>query len=303
MEKAETVEEFYKRINHNTSKLSLHNVGLGLGHFNIFPRAFCSPHTNYSRRDYYKVSYIIGTGKLYYANQWIHIDRPALMFSNPMVPYLWEAESPEQSGWFCLFTEDFIQHDERILSLQDSPLFKAGARPVYFLNEDQQEEISSIFRKMQQELHSDYVHKFNVLRNYLHLVIHEAMKWCATDRFEKPVNASVRITNLFLDLLERQFPIDAPDLVVQLRSPKSFAHQLSVHVNHLNRSVREVTGKTTTGHISDRILKEAVALLRHSDWNISEIAYSLGFEYPAHFTSFYKKKTGQSPAALRKSIV
>ncbi|WP_018630729.1 helix-turn-helix domain-containing protein [Niabella aurantiaca] len=303
MEKPETIEEFYKRINHNTSKLSLQNVGLGLGHFNIFPRSFCSPHTSYSRRDYYKVSYIIGTGKLYYANQWIHIDRPALMFSNPLVPYSWEAESEEQAGWFCLFTEDFIQHDERILSLQDSPLFKAGARPVYFLNEQQQEEISNIFRKMLQEMHSDYAHKFSVLRNYLHLVIHEAMKWCATDKFEKPVNAGARIAHLFLELLERQFPIDAPDLVLQLRTPQSYARQLSVHVNHLNRSVKEVTGKTTSTHIADRVLKEAEALLRHSDWNISEIAYSLGFEYPAHFTNFYKKKTGQSPAGRRKSIV
>ncbi|MGJ7031930.1 helix-turn-helix domain-containing protein [Niabella hirudinis] len=303
MEKPETIEAFYKRINHNTSKLSLHNVGLGLGHFNIFPRSSCSPHTNYSRRDFYKVSYIIGTGKLYYAHQWIAIDRPALMFSNPLVPYSWEAASPEQAGWFCLFTEDFIRHDERVSNLQESPLFKAGACPVYFLNEQQQAEISGIFRKMEQEMHSDYTHKFSMLRNYLHLVIHEAMKWCATDKFEKPVNASARITNLFLDLLERQFPIDAPDLVLQLRAPQNYAHQLSVHVNHLNRSVKEVTGKTTSVHISDRILKEAVALLRHSDWNISEIAYSLGFEYPAHFTNFYKKKTGQSPASVRKSIV
>ncbi|MBO9592188.1 MAG: helix-turn-helix transcriptional regulator [Niabella sp.] len=303
MEKPETVEAFYKRINHNTSRLSLHNVGLGLGHFNIFPRSFCSPHTSYSRRDYYKVSYIIGTGKLYYANQWIYIDRPALMFSNPLVPYSWEAESAEQGGWFCLFTEEFIRHDERMISLQDAPLFKAGARPVYFLNEQQQQEISNIFRKMQEELQSDYVHKFSVLRNYLHLVIHEAMKWSATDRFEKPVNASARITHLFQELLERQFPIDAPDLTLQLRTPQQYAHQLSVHVNHLNRSVKETTGKTTSTLISDRVLKEAVALLRHSDWNISEIAYSLGFEYPAHFTNFYKKKTGQSPAALRKAIV
>ncbi|AHF15762.1 helix-turn-helix domain-containing protein [Niabella soli] len=303
MNKTETVSDFYKRINRNTPPLSLHNVGLGLGHFNIFTRDHCSLVTNYTRRDFYKVSYIIGTGKLHYANEWIYIDRPALMFSNPMIPYSWEAESVVQKGWFCLFTEDFILPDKRTSSLQDTPLFKTGARPVYFLNDEQQQEISAIFRKMEQEMQSDYVHKFSMLRNYLHLIIHEAMKWCAADKFEQQSNAGARITNLFLELLERQFPIDEPDRTVQLRAPQDYAHQLSVHVNHLNRSVKEATGKTTSTLISDRILKEAQALLVHSDWNVSEIAYSLGFEYPAHFTNFYKKKTGQSPAALRKSIV
>ncbi|ANH79705.1 transcriptional regulator [Niabella ginsenosidivorans] len=301
MNKTETVEDFYKRVNEQLPKHSLQNAGLG--HFNIFSRDSCSAVTSYSRRDFYKVSYIIGTGKLHYANEWIYIDRPALMFSNPMIPYSWEAESAEQKGWFCLFTEDFILQDKRVTSLQDTPLFKTGARPVYFLNEQQQQEISTIFRKMEQEMQSDYMHKFSMLRNYLHLVIHEAMKWCVADTFEKSTNAGARITNLFLELLERQFPIDEPDRIVQLRTPQHYARHLSVHVNHLNRSVKEATGKTTSAHISDRILKEARALLLHSDWNVSEIAYSLGFEYPAHFTNFYKKKTGQSPAALRKSIV
>jgi len=76
-----------------------------------------------------------------------------------------------------------------------------------------------------------------------------------------------------------------------------------VHVNHLNRSVKEVTGKTTSEHIAARIVQEASALLTHTDWNISEIAYSLGFEYPSYFTLFFKKHTGVSPNRLREATV
>jgi AraC-like DNA-binding protein len=78
----------------------------------------------------------------------------------------------------------------------------------------------------------------------------------------------------------------------------TFAEQLSVHVNHLNRAIRETTGKTTTAHISERIANEAIALLRHTNWNISEISYSLGFEEPAHFNNFFKKQTSQTPRFL-----
>ena len=60
----------------------------------------------------------------------------------------------------------------------------------------------------------------------------------------------------------------------------------SVHVNHLNRAAKTVTGKTTTKHINDRIINKAKTLLKNTDWNASEIAYSLGYEYPTYFTTF-----------------
>ena len=74
---------------------------------------------------------------------------------------------------------------------------------------------------------------------------------------------------------------------------------LSVHVNYLNSSVKEVTGKPTTTHIAERIISEAKALLQHTDWNIAEIAYALGFEYPTYFNNFFKKKTGHIPKSVR----
>lgn len=302
MEHPESIQDFYTRYSGGGLKpISLNNAGLG--HFNVFRRDNCSLVTNYSRRDYYKVAFIIGTGTVHFANQWIYIDQPALLFSNPLVPYSWEADSAEQKGWFCLFTEDFIRHDEKTVSLQDSPLFRIGASPVYFLDKTQQKEVAGIFEKMEQEMVSDYPHKFSVQRNYLHLIIHQAMKCSTEAKFEKSINAGTRITNLFLELLERQFPIDSPELVLNLRTPQHYAHHLSVHVNHLNRSVKQTTGRTTSAHITSRVVKEANALLLHSDWNIAEIAYSLGFEYPAHFTNFYKKHTGQSPVTLRKELV
>ncbi|WP_316835091.1 helix-turn-helix domain-containing protein [Pedobacter nutrimenti] len=298
MNTTETVQDFYARLPHiNPSGLSINNAGPG--HFNVFTRSSCQHTTFYSRRDFYKVSLVIGTGRLHYADKWIEIDRPALLFSNPMIPYSWEAGSDEQEGWFCLFTEAFVHSQERKETLQDSPLFRVGGTPIFFIDEQQLEEISFLFKKMMREMNSDYVHKFDLLRNYMHAIIHEAMKMQPAENFEKPVNASSRITSLFLELLERQFPIDTPEAALQLKTANHFAENLSVHVNHLNRSVKEITGKTTTEHISARIVKEAIALLRHTDWNISQIAYSIGFEYPAYFNNFFKKQTGLTPGEAR----
>ena len=73
---------------------------------------------------------------------------------------------------------------------------------------------------------------------------------------------------------------------------------LNVHVNYLNRAVKEVTGKPTTTHITERIISEAKALLQHTDWNIADIAYALGFEYPTYFNNFFKRLTGTNPKVL-----
>ncbi|WP_336687913.1 helix-turn-helix transcriptional regulator [Chryseobacterium bernardetii] len=301
MESNESLQGFYKRNAPDFTSLCL---GVNkMGHFNVFSREHCSLLSPYSRRDYYKISLIIGKGKLHYADKWIYVDRPALLFSNPIVPYSWEAEDDDQKGWFCLFTESFLQNGSRLGNLQDSPLFKIGGTPVFFLEKEQQEVLSDLYTKMMTEIESDYVHKYDMLRAYLHLMIHETMKMHPAETFEPYQNASQRVASLFMELLERQFPIDSPEAFLKLKTPNDYAQSLSIHVNSLNRSVKEVTGKTTSQQITARVIQEANALLTHTDWNIAEIAYGLGFEEPAYFTNYFKKQTGIAPNALRINLV
>jgi len=102
-------------------------------------------------------------------------------------------------------------------------------------------------------------------------------------------NGPVRITSLFNELLEKQFPIQSPTEKIKLRFPIDFADELCMHVNHLNRSLKIVTGKTTSNLIANRLMKEAAFLLLHTHWNITEISWCLGFEELPHFIKFFKK--------------
>jgi AraC-like DNA-binding protein len=126
------------------------------------------------------------------------------------------------------------------------------------------------------------------------------MKLQPTSTVDKQeANASRRISILFLELLERQFPIENTRQKVNLRSASDFSAQLGVHVNHLNRAVKETTEKTTTELIAERLLQESKVLLKHSAWNISEIAYALGFTEVTHFNNFFKKHTQLAPTRFR----
>ena len=112
-------------------------------------------------------------------------------------------------------------------------------------------------------------------------------------------NGTVRIASLFTELLERQFPIESSQQRIRLRFPAEYAEHLSIHINHLNRSLKKVTGKTTSEHIADRIMQEARILLQHTNWNISEISWCLGFEELPHFINFFKKNEALTPKHFR----
>lgn len=253
---------------------------------------------SYNRKDFYKISLNTGKYIFHYADKSYETCETILFFGNPRIPYSCEVIS-QTDGYACLFTEEFFRLSERSESVLHSPLFKIGGTPIFQITKTQQTEIADIFKKMIAEQDSDYAYKDELIRNYIGLIIHEALKLQPSDNSPSQKNAAVRIASVFLELLERQFPIENMGQPLALRTAKDYAEALSVHVNYLNSAVKEITGKPTSIHIADRIISEAKALLQHTDWSIAEIAYALGFEYPTYFNNFFKKKTGQVPKTVR----
>lgn len=299
---SESISQYYKRIEHSDPAPDA-DYSKGKPYFNIFARQCNFGTVQFSYRDFYKVTLIIGTGRLYYADKWILVDRPALLFSNPLVPYAWESISEEQKGLFCIFNEQFVQTEEKNGSLANTPLFKVAGDKVFFLNDEQVSKVLEIYTQMQVEIDSDYIGKVDVLRSYLHLLIHTAMKMQDANRYESNPNAAQRIVELFMELLERQFPIDYPATTLSLRTPADYANRLSIHINHLNKVVKETTGKTTSELIAERIVKESTQYLLHTNLSISEIAFCLGFETTSYFSKYYRKHTGKSATEIREQPI
>ncbi len=260
---------------------------------------------SYNRRDFYKITLVTKCDcQLLYANRTIVVNKPALIFTNPLVPYLWKGNNSEDDaeGYFCVFTDLFLHEGNDSASLRKSAVFKAGGEPVYFINNSQLAYLLSVFKHMREETDSDYIYKYELMRGQVELIMHEAMKMQPAIAYAAPPNAAVRIAKLFTTLLNWQFPVDAPHRTLQLKKASDYAAQLAVHINHLNAAVHKITGKSTTAHINEKLIAEACSLLSHTDLTIADIAYSLGFEYPSYFTNFYKKHTGNSPKLLRKTL-
>jgi AraC-like DNA-binding protein len=288
----------------NKRSVSAFNNELKLKGFNVFQIEDDSNVVrNYSRKDFYKICLTTGQSIINYADRSFDMKGTILFFANPNVPYSWETISRSYVGYTCLFSEDFYKPSDRTESLQHSPLFKIGGTPIFHISEEKREFLNGIFRNMIAEQGTNYAFKDDLIRNYINLIIHEALKLQPAEDFDHVKNAAHRITNVFLELLERQFPIEGTDRPLQLRTAQDYATNLNLHVNYLNRAVKETTGRSTTTHISERIVSEAKALLLHTDWNVADIAYSLGFEYPTYFNNFFKRITGTNPMSLRPAEV
>lgn len=256
------------------------------------------PHTQ-GRRDFYKIVLVTGDMTIYYGDQVMDMKGTFLFFANPHVPHS-VVQHTKRKGYACLFTAAFIAGRERREILQQSPLFRIGGSPIVPLNNEQAAFMTGIFQKMLAVHNGDYDYKDDLLRSCLELIIHETLR-IQPHKEPKQKNAAARITDMFLELLERQFPIDNAAEPLRLRAAQDFAESLSVHVNYLNRSVKAVTGKPISVHIAERITAEAKALLQHTDWSVADIAYGLGFEYPTYFNNYFKRVTGAAPSSFRKS--
>ena len=300
MNKTETIEDFYQL------KLSWmpDNLSREMGHFNVFKlEDFVAKYAQtipYSRKDFFKISLIIGKNRVHYADKTIDIDKQALFFANPQIPYNWEYLQEEQSGFFCIFTESFFN---QFGNIKEYPVFKPGGSPLFFLTDKELEQVKNIFLKIFKEIDSEYVYKYDVIKTLVFELIHIALKMQPVAIQYTNQNAATRISSLFMELLERQFPIESPIQRIKLRSAIDFANQLSVHVNHLNRALKVTTGKTTSEVIGERVIQEAKALLIHTDWNIAEIGYCLDFEEPSNFINFFRKHTQVTPKSFRTLVV
>ena len=297
MEKSESLEELYKR----KFDWMPENLRNEIGHFNVFRlKPFLGEKAKpvpYKRRDYFKIMLVVGKSQVQYADSVVHVQKQALSFSNPQIPYKWEHLDHIREGVFCIFNQQFFH---QYGNLNQYEVFQPAGTHIFELTDEQVDITRKIFEQMMEEINSDYIHKYDVLRKRVFELIHFAIKTQPSAKFDKqPLNAAQRISTLFLELLGRQFPIDDAHPGMQLRAASDFATQLNVHVNHLNRAVKETTQKTTSQLIAERVLQESKILLKHSHWNVTEIAYALGFTEVTHFNNFFKKHLKTSPLKFR----
>ena len=310
---AAPLAEFYQELTSCTgtdlSTLLPSGIQQEVGHFNVFNLAAIwqanreKPTGSYSCRGFYRISLLHGRNRIEYRDTAMELEGPVLAFSTPKLVYQWLPKQLAQMGHFCVFTADFLRPTSSGVVLDELPIFKAEEYPMFQLSAAEGARAETIFQCMHEEMASDYAYKYDLLRAYTLELIHLGQKRQPATVLHPAHNASARLTSRFSELLEQQFPLEIPQQQIHLRTAIAYADRLAVHVNHLNKVLKETTGRTTTDLIMGRIAQEAETLLRQTHWTMAEISDSLGFTDVAHFSHFFKRHAAVAPGAFRARVL
>lgn len=104
------------------------------------------------------------------------------------------------------------------------------------------------------------------------------------------------IVNQFESNLKQYFSKSYPETIP---SVAYFAEKANLSPSYFSDLIRKETGSNPKDLISLFMIEEAKRKLVETGNDISEIAYSLGFEYPAHFTRMFKRMVGITPKEYR----
>ncbi|HLA59512.1 MAG TPA: helix-turn-helix domain-containing protein [Puia sp.] len=277
-------------------------------HFSVYRRSeqACNIEIGANKSEFYKILLMTrGSGEFDYGVNCYQVVPNSLIFVKPSEVRACRETTEEQDGYYCTFTEQFYSSDIALLrELKLSALFAPGTHPVINLTDDETDTMIQIFNKIHIEFNSWNNYSAEIIRLYLRVLLIESTRIFSGQLSNNPKRAAnYELTQRFHELLEVQFAFVPNGEFLRYKSASQFANMLSVHPNHLNASIKQITGKSVSEVIKNRILIESQVLLKYTDKQISEISHLLAFKELSSFTHFFRKETGISPSNYRDSLL
>nr|WP_281392468.1 AraC family transcriptional regulator [Chitinophaga varians] len=250
----------------------------------------CVQQTPLHRRGFYKVSLITGgTGTFTIDGHTFPIQPPMIVVSRPDAVMQWALTDEQQTGFYTLFAADF--YDVGLLPLYRLEKILPETN-FFYQTMDTADNLLPAFQQLYQHRHQP-----ELARHCLRLLMAGILELCP----QGVINLSRRenIVRDFQWLIKQKLAAPKPTDQFDLLSVKAYAAWLHIDENYLSILCREVTGKSATAMIREKVAAEAVFLLLGTDAAIGEIALRLGFYDVAHFSNWFRKAMQQSPSAYR----
>lgn len=199
----------------------------------------------------------------------------------------------KQTGYICQFHPDILirKYGSREL-LNEFDFLKISGNPKITLAEEDAEIVTSILNRLQKEYLGTSIANLNIVQSYFITLFYEINK--NQSKIAKSISAAEILTNKFRELIHNNIKTQ--------QQVSQYASLLNITPNHLNKSVKTVTGKSAAQWIDETILLEAKYLLFQTTMSVSQIALNVGHEDVSYFSRFFKKQEGITPVQYRKLI-
>lgn len=196
------------------------------------------------------------------------------------------------NGFVILFDFSAITNQPKVTDfLYDHMCYDISEiSPVYEFSGKDAEQMIQTVEMIWRDYNSENDLKSEFLKNHLNLICISCIRTLQQNNDDLSMSSNDPYI-AFRRLLRSNFKT--------IKKVKDYASALHITEKKLNDIVRKKTGNPCSKLIYDQIILEAKRLLQG---NISskEVAYTLNFDDPAHFSKFFKSQTGISPSEFLK---
>ena len=196
-------------------------------------------------------------------------------------------------GWALLFHPDLIHGTQLEKEIRHYSFFDYSVNEALHMNEKEHDIVVAIFKRIKSEIddpHDDFQN--DILVGYISLLL----KYC--QRFYNRQFITRKLSNN--DILSRfdsflnVYFTDSLQLKNGLPTVNICAEHLCMSTNYFSDLIKKMTGESPGRLIRQFIIRQIKNELA-SGLTVAEVAYKLGFEYPAHLSRMFKKETGMTP--------
>ena len=259
----------------------INHTQMNYGVYALFLKQTKSCDLKYGRRSY---DYQEGTIVCFAPGQTVRVD----MIEDEI--------TPEVYG--IVFHPDLIRGTFLAKSMKNYTFFSYAVNEALHLSDQEKEIVMDCLKKISIELeHAIDKHSKALIAMNIELLLNYCMRFYER-QFITRSNANKDALTKFEQLLNEYFLSKLP-MQEGLPSVKYFADKICLSSNYFGDMVKKETGKTPQEHIQDKVIEMAKEHIVETNETVSQIAYTLGFQYPQHLCRLFKKRVGCTPNEYR----
>ena len=239
-------------------------------------------------------------GDLRYGRNYYDYQEGTLVFLAPgqVIGYEDNGQTYQPKGWALLFHPDLLRGTSLGRNIGSYSFFSYEVSEALHLSEQERNVVVDCLQNILAELnHAIDKHSRTLIVSNIELLLNYCTRFYER-QFITRVNANRDVLAGFEHLLGDYFQDDRPERE-GVPTVRWCAEQLHLSPNYFGDLVKKETGKSAQEYIQSKVIDIAKERIFDTSRSISEVAYSLGFRYPQHFTRLFKKVVGCSPNEYR----
>lgn len=204
----------------------------------------------------------------------------------------------QPSGLVLFFHPDLIRGTSLGQHIKDYTFFSYQVNEALHISEKERLFVLDCFQKIETEIERPIdKHSKKLIANTIELLLNYCLRFYDRQFISREI-ANKGIVERFETILDHYF--ESEKLIIEgIPSVAYCADSLNISVKYFGDLIKKETGQSAKDYILNRTIEEAKNLIVQNDKTVNEIAYSLGFKYPQHFTRLFKQKVGLTPNEYR----